>query len=270
MAMRTTISGGRAQPGPPPEKMPGHWLLAKMGKRVLRPGGIELTRRLLEELNVGPADDVVEFAPGLGVTAQLTLARQPATYTAIERDDHAAATVRSYLYGPHRRCIVGDAAATGLDSESATVVYGEAMLSMQLPQVKSRIVHEAYRLLRGGGRYGIHELCLIPDDLAEEARNAIAHDLSAEIHVGVRPLTVAEWRRLLESEGFLVQSAASSPMHLLEPWRIVKDEGLGGALRFFWNVALQPEGRRRVLAMRRIFRKWSDHLAAIVLVGQKP
>jgi hypothetical protein len=267
--MRTTISGGRAQPGPPPEKMPGHWLLAKMGKRVLRPGGIELTRRLLDELNIGPSDDVVEFAPGLGVTAQLTLARQPAAYTAIERDDNAAATVRSYVDGPHRRCIVGDAAGTGLDSESATVVYGEAMLSMQLPQMKSRIVQEAHRLLRSGGRYGIHELCLIPDDLAEETRNAIAHDLSGEIHVGVRPLTVAEWRSLLESEGFLVQSAASSPMHLLEPWRIVKDEGLGGALRFFWNVAWQPTGRRRVLAMRQIFRKWKDHLAAIVLVGQK-
>lgn len=30
-------------------KMPGHWLLARLGKRVLRPrpGGLELTRRLL-------------------------------------------------------------------------------------------------------------------------------------------------------------------------------------------------------------------------------
>lgn len=25
----------------------GHWLLARLGKRVLRPGGIELTRTLL-------------------------------------------------------------------------------------------------------------------------------------------------------------------------------------------------------------------------------
>ena len=26
------------------EKMPGHWVLARLGKRVLRPGGMELTR----------------------------------------------------------------------------------------------------------------------------------------------------------------------------------------------------------------------------------
>lgn len=28
-------------------KMPGHWLLARLGKRVLRPGGLKLTRALL-------------------------------------------------------------------------------------------------------------------------------------------------------------------------------------------------------------------------------
>jgi hypothetical protein len=28
--------------------MPGHWLLARLGKQVLRPGGIELTQRVLE------------------------------------------------------------------------------------------------------------------------------------------------------------------------------------------------------------------------------
>jgi len=258
----------RSQTGSP-EKMPGHWLLAKMGKRVLRPGGIELTRRLLDELHIGPGDDVVEFAPGLGGTARLTIARRPASYTAVERDERAAANVRQYLHEPREQCVCGDAAATGLEPASASVVYGEAMLSMQLPQVKSRIVHEAYRLLRSGGRYGIHELCLVPDDLTEETKEAIAHDLSGEIHVGVRPLTVAEWRKLFEEEGFRVRSVASTPMHLLEPRRVVHDEGLGGAIRFFWNVAWHPTARRRVLAMRRTFRLWKPHLAAIALVGQK-
>ena len=34
------------------EKMPGHWLLARLGKRVLRPGGRQLTLRMIEALNV--------------------------------------------------------------------------------------------------------------------------------------------------------------------------------------------------------------------------
>jgi hypothetical protein len=28
------------------EKMPGHWVLARLGKRVLHPGVMELTRRI--------------------------------------------------------------------------------------------------------------------------------------------------------------------------------------------------------------------------------
>jgi len=51
----------------------GHWVLAQMGKKVLRPGGRELTARLIVALEINPADDVVEFAPGLGHTAALAL-----------------------------------------------------------------------------------------------------------------------------------------------------------------------------------------------------
>lgn len=32
------------------EDVQGHWLLARLGKRVLRPGGLELTTRMLARL----------------------------------------------------------------------------------------------------------------------------------------------------------------------------------------------------------------------------
>src|ERR1043166_9284441 len=73
------------------QKMPGHWVLARLGKRVLRPGGMELTRRMIAALTIVSADDLIEFAPGLGITAQLALKRHPASYTAVERDPAAAA-----------------------------------------------------------------------------------------------------------------------------------------------------------------------------------
>lgn len=43
----------------------GHWLLARLGKRVLRPGGLELTTGLLRRLPIA-ALDVVELAPASG------------------------------------------------------------------------------------------------------------------------------------------------------------------------------------------------------------
>ncbi len=205
------------------KRMPGHWLLARLGKRILRPGGRRLTNRMIEALKIVPSDEIIEFAPGLGATASLTLHHRPASYTAIERDIAAAEMVCKRLHGPKQRCVVGLAENTGLPNSSATVVYGEAMLSMQPPQQKSRIVREAYRLLKPGGRYAIHELCIVPDDLDENTKCEIQNELAKVIHHGTRPLTRAEWHNLLESEGFSVQVETDAPMHLLEPWRLVQD-----------------------------------------------
>ena len=251
------------------EKMPGHWLLARLGKRVLRPGGRQLTHRMIEALSIGPNDAVIEFAPGLGETARLALGKNPTSYTAVERDKDAAAMVQKFLQGPKQGCVIGLAEETGLPDASATVVYGEAMLSMQTPEQKSRIVRDAHRLLKPGGRYGIHELCLIPNDLLESTKQEIQEDLSSVIHHGTRPLTIVEWQGLLEAEGFSLQTQAQAPMHLLEPWRIIQDEGMFGALRFAFNLLCNREARRRVLAMRRVFAKYRDNLAAVVFVGQK-
>lgn len=260
------IPGERLRAG----RMPGHWLLARLGKRVLRPGGIELTREMLNGLGIGPSDQVVEFAPGLGSTARLALERDPHSYVGVERDEAAAGVVWSYLRGPRQRCVVGSAEATELECGSASVVYGEAMLTMQREEQKRRIVGEAHRLLAPGGRYGIHELCLVPDNLEEDTKEEIRAALSTTIRVGARPLTLSEWRVLLESEGFEVVQTSTAPMRLLEPGRLLKDEGLRGTARFLWNVLRAGEARSRVLAMRKVFRRYRPHLAGVALVGVKP
>jgi hypothetical protein len=49
--------------------------------------------------------------------------------------------------------------------------------------------------------------------------------------------------------------------------RLLQDEGLFRAVRFMVNVATHSAARRRVLTMRRVFRKYGNHLAAIALVA---
>jgi hypothetical protein len=91
------------------------------------------------------------------------------------------------------------------------------MLTMQPEPAKRRIIREAHRLLDGSaGRYGIHELCLLPDDLDPALAERITADLAEAIHVGARPLTPAAWSELLADEGFTVTSHRTAPMALLE------------------------------------------------------
>lgn len=253
-----------------PEKMPGHWLLARLGKRVLRPGGLAMTQSLLADLAITSEDDVVELAPGLGLTAGLILDRKPLSYTGIERDKAAAAWTADRLSGaPEIRIRVGSAEKTGLPKSSASAVLGEAMLSMNSPEHKLQIMREAYRVLRPGGRYAIHELLIIPDNVATTVKTDIEDTLSAAIHVGARPLTESEWRHLLEKAGFTVRNVAYAPMNLLRPARLIADEGFFRALRFVKNVLSDSDARKRVLMMRRTFHKYRTHLNAISIIAQK-
>jgi SAM-dependent methyltransferase len=251
------------------DKIQGHWVLARAGKRVLRPGGLELTRQMLDALAIGPDDRVVEFAPGLGITARMALQCNPLTYCGVERDPAAADHLRKQLAGSGAEIVLARAEDSDLPSSCATVVYGEAMLSMQSQEQKNRIIAEARRLLVPCGRYAIHELCLLPDSIPDHLREEIKAEMSKEIHVGVQPLSRSEWMRLFEQNGLKVIWSREAPMHLLEPRRVLGDEGLGGGLRIAFRIATNSELRGRILAMRRLFRRYAAHLGAISLVGQR-
>ena len=70
--------------------------------------------------------------------------------------------------------------------------------------------------------------------------------------------------------GFQVEYSGYAPMRLLGPRRLIQDEGIWGALRLVKNICLQAPARRRVLAMRRVFGQYQDHISAIFLVVKKP
>ncbi|EHI13549.1 class I SAM-dependent methyltransferase [Mycolicibacterium thermoresistibile] len=249
--------------------LPGHWLLARLGKRVLRPGGLELTRRLLTAARVTGAD-VVELGPGLGRTATDIVAAGPRSYVGV--DDTAAATeaVRRIVEPVDGKVVVANAADTGLPSGSADVVIGEAMLTMQGDRDKRAIVNEAFRVLRPGGRYAIHELGLQPDSLPQDTKDQIRKDMARAIKVNARPLTASEWVNLLTDAGFEVVSVDHAKMALLNPGRVLADEGLFGALRIVGNLIRRPAARKRVIGMRKTFQRYRHSLTAIAVVGVVP
>lgn len=249
------------------ESVAGHWLLARVGKKVLRPGGRELSEWLVSATPIS-GKRVVEFAPGLGLTATLLLEADPASYTGVDSDPEAVAVTRDVV-GSRGEIVVATAQKTGLGSGSADVLVGEAMLTMQGDSSKQQIVAEAVRVLQGGGRYLVHELCLVPDDLDDEIKTSIRKDLARSIRVNARPLTVAEWTQLFDEAGFEVESTELRPMSLLQPRRLIADEGLGGVARIVRNLIRDADARQRVLAMRKTFTAHDQHMSAVGFVLRK-
>jgi SAM-dependent methyltransferase len=250
----------------PVDKIPAHWLMARLGKRVLRPGGVETTRWLLDAARITAHDDVIELAPGVGATARELLARRPASYVGIERDAAAARLIRDSLGVSVANA---DASRSGLASGSASVVVGEALLSMQGDARKRAILREVHRLLRPGGRYVVHELGVTPDETGAEALSRIERDLSRSIRVNVRVGTPSRWRGWLEDEGFEVEARHVAPMRLLEPDRMIADEGVAGTARMLFNMLSTPGATRRLWDVGSTFRRHAAHLCAVALVARR-
>lgn len=255
-----------------PAHLQGHWLLARIGKHVLRPGGKKLTERMLANADIA-GKDVVEFAPGLGLTTRAILERDPKSYRGVDRDPQVVdiiSKLTSEKATIPASCVQRDAADTGLESNSADMVIGEAMLTMQTERGKQAIIGEAFRLLRAGGTYSIHELGLQPDNLDESVKDEVRKALARSIKVNARPLTEQEWRELLEAEGFEVLWRGKEPMALLDMKRNIADEGIGGVLRILRNVLGNKDIRARVLNMKHTFDKYSNELTGIAFVVRKP
>ena len=249
----------------------GHWLLAKLGKKVLRPGGKKLTNWMID--NANPTNKrVVEFAPGLGITAAEILDRNPKTYTGVDQDPDAATattlSTKQARLGIPTEVINGVASDTGLPAGSADLVVGEAMLTMQGEKGKAAIVSEANRILATGGRYAIHELLLTPNNVDQTVADNLRKALATTIKVNARPLTATEWSELLENNGFKVLSIKVAPMGLLQPKQMIEDEG-PRVLKIMFNLARNSQARKRVLAMRKVFSENAQNLGAISIIAEK-
>jgi len=262
------VKGERS--GPEAGRMQGHWLLAKLGKRILRPGGRALTAKLLEQAKPSGDDDIVELGPGVGATAEVLLRANPRSYRGVDPNPEGRDAVKNILKKhPRADYVVADARETGLEDASADLVVGEAMLTIQDDAGKNAIVAEAARLLRPGGRYAIHEMAWLPDHTDEE-RETARRELSRVIKVGARPLTLEGWKELLATHGLEVEWHDRAPLHLLEPRRIVSDEGLWGALRFWNNARRLPGASDRLKAMRQGFQLQGKLMGGIVILARKP
>jgi ubiquinone/menaquinone biosynthesis C-methylase UbiE len=248
---------------------PGYFILAKMGKKVLRPGGKELTQKMVRELRINANDDVLEFAPGIGITAEEILKNVPKSYTGIEQDGNMVSALRKKITNVNAKIILGDAKKLELSNGSYDKVLGEAILTMQSDIDKTDLMRKAHRLLKKGGLYAIHELAIAPDNIDIELKTQIQRDLAHAIKVNAKPVTVAEWTTFLEKSGFEIQKIIVNDMGLLEPLRIIYDEGFFPALRIVFNIMTNTKARKRILGIREVFEKYKQEIIAVVIIAKK-
>lgn len=260
---------------------------ASLGLHAPRPGGDAMTELLLEGLALSREDRVVEIWPTAGAIARRILALRPRSYLGVVTDEAAAGRAGATLrrrpdlltlltrarpHGQYSGFPIGRADATGLESESATAVLGECLLTPLDDGAKRAAVVEAARLLPPGGRLGVHELSLVPDpgwspELDRERAGAASASLA---ECDMRPLTAAGWRALVEDAGLIVTATRTGPVEAPSPQAVLRAAGAKGALGAA-RASLRNAGAwsaiselgYRVASLR-------DDLGAMVLIAERP
>jgi hypothetical protein len=113
-------------------------------------------------------------------------------------------------------------------------------------------------------------MAYLPPGISPEIKQQIQKDLSHSIHISALPVTISEWEKLLENEGFEIERVLQKPFHLLEPIRLIQDEGLMGAYRFVRNVMQNDDAKEVILHMKSVFKKHRANLSGISIIAKKP
>ncbi|GGE34802.1 class I SAM-dependent methyltransferase [Streptococcus himalayensis] len=244
----------------------GHTLLARLGKKRLRPGGKIATNWLLKKGNISKDCQILEVACNMGTTSIELAKTYGCQIQAVDLDKKALeqAGVNAKAAGVSDLVMFKQANAMKLPfpDESFDVVINEAMLTMQSEKGKQKCLQEYYRVLKPNGLLLTHDVMLRENDEEVRAR------LSKAIHVNVAPLTKENWKSLVKEQGFSAIESLSGEMTLMSPKGMIYDEGLFGTLKIFKN-ALKAKNRSHFFTMFQTFREQKDRLGFIAMAAKK-
>jgi cyclopropane fatty-acyl-phospholipid synthase-like methyltransferase len=249
------------------ETASGYELLSAAGKTVLRPGGRKATEQLLDWANFTPGETVLELASGVGTSA-IALAKQyNVTVTGIEKNPtHVAiAQARVKAAGLEGQVWIrqGDIFTLESITRQFDYVLAEAILTMQSPMGKAKILQAVSDRLKPGGKFLSHEVAV------HHRETELHHVLSEIVRVNVTPLSPSGWITTLKDAGLKVDHQHVGRMHLLNPTAVIEDEGWANALWMGLNIALRPKMRSRIVAMYQTFQHHQHDLNYIILVSMK-
>lgn len=244
------------------ETATGHQVLAAAGKTILRPGGRIATEQLFAWADFQPGETVLELASSFGSSAIALAQRFGVRVVGVEKNPASVAKARENIQaaGLEGQVTIIEADIFHLEgiSEEFDYVFAEAILSMQSAPAKAKLLSEIYYRLKKGGKFLSHEM------VAQHHESEIHQALVRVIRSNPTPLSEANWQAAFTAAGLAVEHHQIGSLTLLNPRKMLQDEGLFATVKIFWNVLTNPLIRQRVLGMRRIFKKYQQDLGYIV------
>lgn len=248
------------------ERIPGHVLLASLGKKRLRPGGVEATNWLIENAHIDSNSKILEVACNMGTTLIDIVKKYNCRAIGVDKDAEALEQAKINIKNAgleHKiELINGDALNLPFEDESFDIVINEAMLTMLNNENKKKAISEYFRVLKNGGTLLNHDIKV------DEENSDIVKELRQVINVSAVPLQEEHWTKLLKDSGFAGIKVKTGYMSLMSEDGMKKDEGEAGMLQILEKAKSHPNFEQFV-EMKDFFARNYEYLNYIAICSQK-
>ncbi len=185
------------------------WVQTILGDSF-HPGGIELTQRLINSLNICKGDRVLDVACGMGTTSLLVDQQFDSSVTGVDFSEHNVqrATEIASNKGAAVEFKIGDAMNLPIEDASVDNLICECAVSTFADQPAA--LNDFYRVLKSGGSLAISDMVL-NGKLSPKMETLIAPWTCL-----ASAKTAAGYQRLLLDAGFVVTSYSDESQALLD------------------------------------------------------
>lgn len=234
-----------------------HTFLARLGKKRLRPGGVEATNWLIEKANFSANTNVLEVACNMCTTSIELAQKYKCKIIWIDLDIKALEKAKTNILNARLEDFITlqqwNALKLPFEDNSFDIVINEAMLTMLPLESKKKALSEYFRVLKPGGRLITHDVWYTEKNLDD-----ILQKLRETINVAVTPLHIDDWENILKETGFSKIERKYWKMSLMSPIWMIRDEWFFWALKIIRN-GMKKENGEMFKNMKTFFNKtWKD------------